>query len=179
LLGSLQKNDPDYANVEKALTKIKEVTEMLNESKRKAEKLAKMQEIQDKLIDVPKGFILMGLKECLYDGVLVEERLFGSRHVYMFLFPDVLMCTYPRKKSLKIEHIISLKLLQIMQLPVDKETGQTYLLLRWREKDHEKEMNLCLSKFEAKEWLERIQSAQQNVVRFATPFQSRHSTRAS
>jgi len=162
----LPKNDPDYSNLREALVKTKKVADNLNEARRVAEKAAKSREIQEKLVDVPKGFVLLGLQECLLDGLLVEDRLFGSRHVHMFLFPDMLMCTFPKKKMLKIEYIIKLRDLGKVIISQERElsgTQQTVMHLRWKEREGEKDLNLYMASFEAQEWLEAIQKAKSNL----------------
>jgi hypothetical protein len=154
----LPKNDPDSAKLQEALIRTKKVAETLNEAKRVAEASAKAREIQEKLVDVPKGFVLLGLQECIMDGLLVEDRLFGSRHIHMFLFPDVLMCTFPKKKMLKIEYIIKLRDLSKVIISEERGTQQTVMHLRWKDKE-ERDLNLYLSKIEAREWYDAIEKA--------------------
>eukprot|EP00026_Physarum_polycephalum_P001666 Phypoly_transcript_01668.p1 GENE.Phypoly_transcript_01668~~Phypoly_transcript_01668.p1 ORF type:complete len:434 (+),score=59.46 Phypoly_transcript_01668:1127-2428(+) len=155
----LPKNDPDWINLRAALERTKKAVNTLNEAKRAAENAAKTREIQEKLVDVPKGFVLLGLQECLLDGLLVEDRLFGSRHVHMFLFPDVLMCTFPKRRRLKIEYIIKLRDLGKVSISQEKGTQQTIMNLRWKEKESEKDLTLYVSSTEAVEWSAAIQKA--------------------
>jgi len=69
------------------------------------------------------------------------------------------MCTFPRRKQLKIEYIIKLRDLTAVIISQEKGTQQTVMHLRWRERDSEKDLNLYLSAIEAHEWSDAIQQA--------------------
>ena len=106
----------------------------------------------------------------------------------MFLFPDVLMCTFPKRKMLKIEHIIKLR--DLGKVIVSQERGikkprkekrnkereeeerlitldvgaqQSVLHLRWKEREVERDLNLYISAIEASEWSDAIQKAKTNL----------------
>jgi len=160
-LEALQEGDVDYANIEKSIVKTKQALDTLEETQTKAASMRKIEEFKEKLVDIPKGFVLHGLQECLHDGILVEEKLFGSQHIYMCLFPDILMCTMPKKQTFVIKSIISLNELVVIQRPMNKDTGQIYLLFRWS--NQKKEMSLCVSSAQGTEWLLKIQAAQKKL----------------
>jgi len=170
LLNNTSASHPGIQDLKRALDKLKAVAEKLNEAKRTAENLAKLKAIQEALANIPKEFLLSH-KECIHEGLVVEQRpKLGSRYIQLYLFSDIIiMCGFPKKKSNKavkmaIESVIELNCLRVVGLPVDKSTGQCTLLLKWKELELEKEINICVSEDEAQNWMKVVKGAQAKII---------------
>jgi len=166
LLKNTPKNHAEFTTLENSLLLAKKLSEDINKAKLEFENQAKLREIQKILSDIPKE-LMLDSKECIKEGLVVEQRKgHSSRYIQIFLFSDIMIvCGFHDRKTMKsvkikIENVIEVIGMNIVDLPVDEATGQGTLLLKWDEIGTLKEIQICMSVEDSKLWLTAIQAAQ-------------------
>eukprot|EP01133_Synstelium_polycarpum_P016142 gene16142-19207_t len=156
--------------IEDALRRTRIVADQLNESKRKAENLAKALMLQDKVVGLSDGFMLgNGTRQLLKEGLMMESRQKKvSKYRYLLLFNDLLYVTKKKKNKYIVKKGMPLVDLKVLDVPSSDNVENSFRLL-WSGRDdrNEKGIVICSSKIEEKDdWIKEIRDAC-NVVKKA------------
>eukprot|EP01094_Clydonella_sp_ATCC50884_P025566 TRINITY_DN6768_c0_g1_i1.p1 TRINITY_DN6768_c0_g1~~TRINITY_DN6768_c0_g1_i1.p1 ORF type:complete len:935 (+),score=310.08 TRINITY_DN6768_c0_g1_i1:235-2805(+) len=114
LLKRTEESHPDYANLQQAVSRIKDTAEFLNEAKRTSENLAKVVAIQSKLTGFNESLVQAGRKLLMEGECLLSNHGGASKYMYLLLFSDALMFADKRKNKLKYRAMTTLASVRII-----------------------------------------------------------------
>jgi len=155
------KEHSDYDNIENCYKKVQEVANYVNEKKRTAESLQKMLEIQDNLLDAPKGFRVIEsgrlfLREADFTKVNNRGK---SQERHFFLFTDMLMYCEKKlfNKSYEFKGMIPLNSVLVHELADEENKGITNGFELVRHDSAKKKYRICTnSPTEKQLWLSEL-----------------------
>eukprot|EP01114_Cavostelium_apophysatum_P015535 TRINITY_DN4249_c0_g1_i1.p1 TRINITY_DN4249_c0_g1~~TRINITY_DN4249_c0_g1_i1.p1 ORF type:complete len:916 (+),score=312.20 TRINITY_DN4249_c0_g1_i1:107-2854(+) len=112
----------DYPNIELCLSKVQEVAEYVNEKQRSAESIKKMVELQDNLVDPPKGFTIVApSRKFIREGTFIKVNDRGKQQErVLFLFNDMLLyckALFFKRATYQFKGVIPLDVALISDLP--------------------------------------------------------------
>jgi len=163
LLEATPENHPDRPSLQVAVTKARQLTDMINEDKRVTEERRKWLDSVKQLDSVPTGFDLSSTtRRLIKKGLLIESSTSRSSHyIVLLLCSDAIIMTSQQKKKLKVSKVIPLE-----GVSVDESSplfsGSSVHNFTMNYGDHS--FTFCAnSEEERDEWIEAFKSAIQQV----------------
>ncbi|GAM21062.1 hypothetical protein SAMD00019534_042370, partial [Acytostelium subglobosum LB1] len=166
-------SDPmERSAINDSLRRTKTVVDLLNESKRSAENLAKAHQLQDKVMGLQDGFQLHnGARQLLREGLMMEfnKNKKVSQYRYILLFNDYLYITKQKKRKYYVKKTVPLLEVKVVDVPDNQLDIENSFRIFWSNREMDRNENgavLCSSKPEEKEeWIKEIREASNEMKR--------------
>jgi len=157
LLKNTPKDHADYPNIENCFTKVQEVAEYVNEKQRSNESAKKMVELQDNLVDFPKGFVIVSpSRKFMREGNFIKVNDRGKQQDRtLFLFNDlILYCKAQifKRTTYTYKGHIPLNVALVVDVPDSQEIQNCIQIVRMDE-DKRKYLIAAPNAFEKKLWM--------------------------
>ncbi|GAM20647.1 hypothetical protein SAMD00019534_038220 [Acytostelium subglobosum LB1] len=106
LLKYTSSSHEDYVQLNEALCTIKDFAETINFKKSEADNYLRIQQLQDQIKDLPRGYAFDRRKRLVHEGLLQTSK---KEKLYVYLFSDALILTKPGKDKNRFKLFINLQ----------------------------------------------------------------------